>query len=164
MREVAIADALSWRWPMPIALVVARDAGSGLANVMPAGWVTRTATYPPMFAVAINHVNYTNRLVCQSAEFVLCYPARSMQQAVWFCGTRSGRDCDKVSLAGLQLVPGRRLRTPLLEGCYLALECRLAGLMETGDHTLFAGEVVAAWMDESVEPLQSLGEAPPGWP
>jgi flavin reductase (DIM6/NTAB) family NADH-FMN oxidoreductase RutF len=163
MKENAIAEALSPPWPMQLGLIVTRRAADGLVDIMPAGWLTQTSTNPTMFAVAVNHVNYTNQLIRQSGEFTICYPSEGMAQAVWFCGTHSARDADKSAAAGLALAAAKHLQTPLLAHAYAALECRLTGLMETGDHTLFAAEVLTAWASEGVEPLKDLGEPPAGW-
>ena len=38
----------------------------------------------------------------------------------------------------------------LIGGCIVNLECALDGELETGDHTVFAGRVVAAYVDDSL--------------
>jgi flavin reductase len=48
---------------------------------------------------------------------------------------------------------------PLLDGALGWLECRLAAEYETGDHTLFVGEVTAAERGTGGPPLVHIGQA-----
>jgi flavin reductase len=48
---------------------------------------------------------------------------------------------------------------PLLDGALGWLECRLAAEYETGDHTLFVGEVTAAERGTGDPPLVHIGQA-----
>ena len=65
-----------------------------------------------------------------------------------FCGTRSGRSVDKFAETGLTPVKGDHVGAPLIQECVANLECRLAGQLTTGDHTVLAGEIVAAWVHD----------------
>src|SRR5439155_21114765 len=60
---------------------------------------------------------------------------------VWRFGLGSGRDHDK--LAGLA-VRGGVTGSPVLEEAAGWLECRVEAALDTGDRTLYLGEVVAA--------------------
>jgi flavin reductase (DIM6/NTAB) family NADH-FMN oxidoreductase RutF len=81
-----------------------------------------------------------------------------MGPATYYCGTHSGRDGDKIGPSGLKLLPATKIGTPLIEGAVYNLECTLHGELETGDHILFVGEVVAAHLDESAgERLMNFG-------
>lgn len=51
---------------------------------------------------------------------------------------------DQIREASLRLKQARRIRPPPLEGAVANLECNLVAHLETGDHTIFVGEVVAA--------------------
>jgi len=51
------------------------------------------------------------------------------------------------------------VRVPLLRGAVYNLECTLHAAVETGDHVLFVGEVVAAHLDEEAGPrLMNFGD------
>lgn len=156
MREVSIAEAIASQRPEWITLILSRR-GDGRVNIMPAGWVMRVSGDPPMFAVAVHHRQYTNELIREAGEFVLAFPSASMGEMVWFCGTHSGRDTDKVARCGAQLLPAKELVTPLLNGAFVNLECRLHSMPEAGDHTVFIGEVVAAHMSGAQGPLVNFG-------
>jgi flavin reductase (DIM6/NTAB) family NADH-FMN oxidoreductase RutF len=75
-------------------------------------------------------------------EFVLNYPNEEQADAAWVCGTKSGRDGDKLKLAGLKLVDSKAVKVPTIDGVTVAFECKVVDKFETGDHTVFVGEVV----------------------
>ena len=54
----------------------------------------------------------------------------------------SGRDGDKLS--GLEYTTGGSTGSPLFEGCYGFLDCRVVNAMDGGDMTAFLVEAVAA--------------------
>lgn len=64
-----------------------------------------------------------------------------------FCGRRSGEEYDKFTETKLTPSPAKTIKTPIIEECVAHLECRLAQKFTTGDHTIFVGEVVAAYAD-----------------
>ena len=76
-------------------------------------------------------------------EFVVHYPSAEQGAMAWFCGTRSGRDTDKIKEANLSLINSVAVHVPTIEGVTVAFECRVVGQFEIGDHTVFVGEVVA---------------------
>jgi flavin reductase (DIM6/NTAB) family NADH-FMN oxidoreductase RutF len=147
MRQVSVGDALRKKYPEWIDLVVSRGA-DGQANVMPVGWSMIASGSPPMYAVAINARHHTTRLIRETREFVIAAPSASMGAATLYCGTHSGRDGSKIAPSGLQLVPATSVQVPLLDGAVYNLECVLHAEIETGDHVVFVGQVVAAHLDE----------------
>ena len=103
-----------------------------------------TSGQPPMCAISIGLTRYTHELLERVPEFVLALPGEDMEQACVYCGTYSGRDVDKFKETGLTPLPATKVRPPLIAECLANLECRVVGKIRTGDHTIFAGEIVAA--------------------
>ena len=147
MERVAPGEALKRKYPEWIVLVVTRDQ-EGQVDVMPAGWCTVTSGRPLMLAVSIHPHRHTHKLLSEAKEFVIAFPAAGQGPAVLYCGSHSGRDVDKIANTDLDLLPAAEINTPLLKGVVANFECRLVNQMDTGDHTIFAGEVVAAHFDE----------------
>lgn len=156
MSEIEIDVAIGMQRPEWIVLIVTRRA-DGFVDIMPAGWVMRVSGTPPMFAVSVSHKNYTNELIRAAGEFVLAFPAEGMGPAVWFCGSRSGRDVDKVAELHLATAPAIHIETPLLPSAFINFECRLCSITEAGDHTIFAGELLAAHAGDAAGPLVNFG-------
>jgi flavin reductase (DIM6/NTAB) family NADH-FMN oxidoreductase RutF len=148
VRQVSADEALQRKYPEWIVLVVTVDA-QGQVDVMPAGWCMVTSGRPPMLAVSIHPHRHTHKLLNEAGEFVIAFPSAGQGPAVWYCGSHSGRDVDKLANTGLETLPAAEVKTPLLKGAVANFECRLVGQMDTGDHTIFAGEVVATHVEEA---------------
>jgi flavin reductase (DIM6/NTAB) family NADH-FMN oxidoreductase RutF len=91
------------------------------------------------------------------------------------CGTKSGRDMDKIAEAGLTPVDPEVISVPGLREFPLTLECRVIYReeqdvsrlpeeirkqfysVETDDHISYYGEIVAAYMIEDPETAQGPG-------
>jgi len=51
------------------------------------------------------------------------------------------------------------VKPPLIKECVVNLECKLVGQLDTGDHTIFVGQIVASWASEDEKRnLLSIGE------
>jgi flavin reductase (DIM6/NTAB) family NADH-FMN oxidoreductase RutF len=146
MREVPYAEAIRLKYPEQIVLAVTAD-DSGRPDVITLGWAMPTSGVPPMWAISVGHTRYSHELVEKGEEFVLAFPSVEMIEACHLCGTKSGRDTDKIVAAGLRTEPAKIVRPPLLAGCLANFECRLSGKVVSGDHTIFIGEVVASHVD-----------------
>ncbi|GAG42932.1 unnamed protein product, partial [marine sediment metagenome] len=75
-------------------------------------------------------------------------------------GTKSGRDLNKLAAAGVKTQPASVIDSVLLADAVANFECKLVSELETGDHVVFVGQVVAAHANEdrSVRRLYSLGD------
>lgn len=120
----------------------------GRRSICPLGWKMNTSFTPPMMAISVAPTRFTHDLIVKSGEFVLAWPGEELAQATILCGTKSGRDLDKFRESGLTAVTGEHVKAPLVGECIVNLECRLAGRLTTGDHTIFAGEILAVWVSE----------------
>jgi len=149
MKEVSFGEAMKRKYPEWVVLVVTIDR-EGQVDIMPAGWAMVASGTPPMFAIAVGHGRYTHELICQSGEFVIAFPSPGQGDDVLYTGTHSGRDVDKLANTNFQTAPSTRLRTPLLQGCIVNVECLLDTQTLAGDHTIFVGKVLAAHVEEDV--------------
>ena len=79
----------------------------GRANPMTIGWaLLGTVWRRPVLLVLVRPSRFTHHLIEESREFAVCVPKRGeLREALEFCGTRSGRDLDKVAELGLALTP-----------------------------------------------------------
>jgi flavin reductase (DIM6/NTAB) family NADH-FMN oxidoreductase RutF len=149
MREVSFGEAMKRKYPEWVVWIVTLDR-RGQVDIMPAGWAMIVSGKPPMFAVAVGHGRYTHEMIQSGKEFVIAFPSPGMESATLFCGTKSGRDVNKLEHAKLVTVPSKRVQPPLIQGCIVNLECRLASATPAGDHTIFVGEVVASHVEDDV--------------
>lgn len=114
------------------------------ANIITLAWVTPVSIDPPLLAIAVAPARHSHDLISRARQFVVNVPPPRILDAVWYCGTRSGRDGDKFAGAGLTPAPAGTVDTPLVAECFAHIECRLERRVTLGDHTLFVGEAVEA--------------------
>jgi flavin reductase (DIM6/NTAB) family NADH-FMN oxidoreductase RutF len=151
MREVSIGEAFKRKYPEQIVLALSVD-DAGTPDIITLGWAMPTSNQPPMVAISVGHTRYSHELISKGKEYVLAFPGPDLAEACMFCGTNSGRDVDKVKEMKLKTHPAKLIKPPLLGGCVSNFEVRVTGEFDTGDHTIFAGEVVAAHVeDETAE-------------
>ncbi|MCW4019714.1 MAG: flavin reductase family protein [Candidatus Bathyarchaeota archaeon] len=150
MNEVSWSEAIRRKYPEPVVLVVSCDS-EGNPDVMPAGWSMVTSGTPPMLAVSVGHSRYTHRLIEETGEFVLVFPNEEMKGMVEYTGSCSGRDADKFAEYGIETLKSRHVKPPLIKESVACFECRVRGKLVTGDHTVFAGEVLASYVSGNYE-------------
>lgn len=150
-------------------MVVVTATAKGRTNAMPAAWVTPVSLRPPLVAVSIAVTSFTHELIARSNEFVLNVPGTELAKQVTSMGAVSGRDVDKFKQTGLHLAPPKVVSAPLIAECLGHLECAVANRTTVGDHSLFIGEVLAAWAEKDafdqfwrlehreIKPLHHLG-------
>lgn len=112
------------------------------ANIITLAWVSPVSIDPPMVAISVAPPRHSHGLISRGREFAVNVPSPRILDAVWYCGTRSGRDVDKFDGAGLTPAAPRAIDTPLVEECFAHIECRVVKAAAVGDHTLFVGEAV----------------------
>ncbi len=124
----------------PLAAVSSR-AGD-VSNAQIAVAITAASIVPqrPRLIVQIYHTNFTHGLIAESGILAVSFLEASQLPLIWQLGMQSGRDGDK-----LECVSYARGATgsPLIEGCYGYLDCRVVNAMDGGDMTAFLAEVVA---------------------
>ena len=138
----------------------------GKTNTMTIGWGSVGFIWKkPVFTVLVRHSRYTHELLEKSGEFTVSVPFGKMSSELSLCGTKSGRDIDKIAAAGLATIAGQKLGTPVIKGCDLHYECKIvakqefpaetldaginAGCYPNGDyHTMYIGEIVASYLTE----------------
>jgi flavin reductase (DIM6/NTAB) family NADH-FMN oxidoreductase RutF len=123
-------------------MVVTLD-NKGKPNAMGLSWWTFTSLQPPMIAISVGHTRYTHECIEAGKEFVLCFPSKEQAQAAWQCGIKSGRKTDKFAEFGFTTAPPKIVKPPIIERATVAYECKVAGQIECGDHTLYNAKVVA---------------------
>jgi len=143
-------------------LLVSVDA-KGKPNTMTIGWVTIGIMWgKPIFIVMVRPSRYTYGLIEQAEDFTVNVPPAELDEVVAFCGSVSGRDHDKFAEKGLTAVPGRKVKSPVIEQCVIHYECKvvhkndvledklakdiISSFHPEGDfHTIYYGEIVSVY-------------------
>ena len=142
LKDVSWDEAIELGSPYPYVLAVTMDT-KGKANIIGLAWWTFVSWQPAMIVISIGKDRYSHECIEYCREFVLCFPSREQSRGAWLCGKKSGRDIDKFKKTGFTPVSSHKVKPPLIGGSTVTYECRVTGSMETGDHTLYVGTVMA---------------------
>jgi flavin reductase (DIM6/NTAB) family NADH-FMN oxidoreductase RutF len=153
MRQVSFAEAAGTKYPEWVMFVTSVDA-AGKPNTMPAGWCMFVSGSPRLVCTAVGHSRYTHECIAHSKAFVLSWAGAGQARLIEQTGSTSGRDLDKFAEFAVRSRTDGPTGMPLIEGCAAHLECRLHSQLSAGDHTIFVGEVAAAWLPD--EPIAKL--------
>lgn len=144
----------------------------GKVNTMTIGWGTLGIEWgKPIFVVFVRESRYTMEMLQKNPEFTINIPMGDAKEILKVCGTKSGRDTDKIAELGLTLEEGKTVSVPAIKELPLTLECKVryhqaqepAGIpaditehyypknaqFPAGDyHTAYYGEITAAYIVE----------------
>lgn len=145
----------------------------GKVNAMTIGWGTLGIEWSkPIFILFVRESRYTMEMLQKNPEFTINVPLGDVDKNILkVCGTRSGRDMDKIKELGLTLEEGKTVSVPAIKELPLTLECKVRysqpqepngiprditehhypknGAFPKGDyHTAYYGEITAAYIVE----------------
>jgi len=110
------------RLASPGALLV---SGTDKPNVMTIGWGTMGIIWgKPIFTVLVRPSRHTTEFLDKHQEFTVCVPTPEMKKEVLLCGTKSGRELDKIVECGFTMKPGLDVEVPHIEQCPVHYECK----------------------------------------
>ena len=140
-------------------------AGAGKINVMTIGWGTIGIVWSrPVFIVLVRPSRHTHSFLEEHDEFTVCIPTPEMKEKVTLCGTKSGRDVDKIKECGFAMEKGELVNVPFIAQCPIHYECRVLQRNQVlpeeldpevtdeyysnGDyHTVYYGEILGAFKE-----------------
>ena len=142
----------------------------GKVNTMTIGWGFIGVQWAkPVFVALVRESRYTKELLDKNGEFTVNVPLGEIDKNILaVCGTKSGRDMDKIRELGLTLEEGQTVSVPAIRELPLTLECKVIyqqdqdpaaidpevdarfytkGTRNEGDyHTAYYGEITAAYI------------------
>jgi flavin reductase (DIM6/NTAB) family NADH-FMN oxidoreductase RutF len=149
-----------WRTPEKVVLVTSIDE-QGKPQVISVGWNMRVSFDPPMFAIAVGNNRYMYKCINFSKEFVIAVPGTDLANEVIGCGEPGQGEEDRFKKYGLKTNQGDYCKSPLIENCIANFECLVKDSVKSGDHTIFVGKVMSAWVNEKTSPnLLMVGDEP----
>lgn len=96
-------------------------------NTMTIGWGTVGIEWgKPIFIAFVRESRYTRQLLEKNKEFTINIPCGEVDSRILgFCGTKSGRDVDKIAEMRLTLEEPVSISVPGIKELPLTLECRV---------------------------------------
>jgi len=126
--------------------------GSGVyglrANLMAASWITPVSEEPPRVALALDMESYTWKLIKETGEFSINILTEEYLEKLYYVGSRSGRNVDKIKSIGLRVTKGDKINAPIIEDAVSVLECKVFKVIECGDTNLIIADVLKCMVDE----------------
>ncbi|QTL98287.1 flavin reductase family protein [Iocasia frigidifontis] len=143
-------------------------ANENKVNTMTIGWGSLAYIWgKPVLMVMVRKSRYTFQLIENTNEFSVSIPFEGkMKKELTFCGTKSGKDYDKIAECNLELLKGTKTNTPLIAGCQLHYECQICYKQEMAPanlinsfqdswyadndyHTLYFAEIIGSYLDKN---------------
>jgi flavin reductase (DIM6/NTAB) family NADH-FMN oxidoreductase RutF len=119
---------------------------------MSSSWATQVSGVPVLIMAAVDQQHMTYQMVLQSGAFALNIVGTQSKHLEDYFYSAQSRQPDNLALFALET---GRTGTPLLQDAIASLDCRLVSTHMAGDHILFIGEVVEAYVRNTDRPLTS---------
>ena len=132
-------------------------------NPMTIGWATFGVVWgKPVLNVMVRPSRFSYDLIEDNGAFTVNVLGESMADVMTICGTRSGRDTNKLAECNLHLKKSTHISVPYLDEAEIHFECRtvhknnvlevdmnaeiLTGYYPSGDfHTIYSGEILGVF-------------------
>lgn len=147
-REVTLIDRVFDQMVRGVVVITTR-LGDKL-NGMSACWVNRSAEQPFLIMASVWKKNFSHDLIKGSGVFAVHILRSDQVDVARHFGKQSGREVEKFARIQYKIA---KTGSPILADCLAYLDCRVVSATESGDHTIFVGEVLEADFITRGEPL-----------
>ena len=107
--------------------VLLTTKADGKVNTMTIGWGTLGIEWgKPICTVFVRQSRHTKTMLDKNGEFTINVPMEAIDKNILsLCGTKSGRDLDKIAQLGLTLEEPQTISVPGIKELPLTLECKV---------------------------------------
>ncbi len=123
--------------------------GSYGHDVMACEWTHHISYSPGLIAVCINPKDATSANIAETKEFGVSLCASEQNVPSSIAGGYSGKNFDKIGALkelGFKFFNAKKINVLMVEGAAMSAECKLYKKIRLGDHIMFVGEVVEAYL------------------
>ncbi len=129
------------------ALLTANDKNKNSCNPMTVSWGGIGELWGKDTAtVYVRESRYTKTLMDREDYFSLCFFDKTYKNALGFCGSHSGRDCDKVKETGL--TPVYDEKAPYFKEARLVLICRKEACLYLDEKSFIDESIMDKWYSD----------------
>lgn len=125
---------------VPQIIVSVRDK-AGNDNALVVAYGGNCSYDPPMIMVGIVPSRHSYHMIKENGCFVAHLVDASQKKLYECCGSKSGKDGDKLKEYGIKIVDGKKVNAGVIEECPVAIECTVVDSIMTGSHEMFIGKV-----------------------
>ena len=155
MEEVSAKEAFDKFKPESCVFVISVDENSKPSGMI-AGWNMKCSAEPPLFAVSLSKKGNTQKLIRQSREFVVSVPNKELEKDVESFGSTHGNEVDKFNESKIETEKAKFVKSPLLKNATVNFECRLEKEVDSGDHIIFIGAILASYINKDKKVLFNI--------
>ena len=124
----------------PNVVVTVRD-NDGNDNALVVAYCGNCSYDPPMVMVGIVPSRHSYHMIKENGSFVVHLLDKSQTKLYECCGSKSGRDSNKLKDYGINLENGKKVNAGVITECPVAIECTVVDSIMTGSHEMFIGKV-----------------------
>ena len=107
----------------------------------------------PLLVVSIAKHIVSHDLIEQAGEFVLNIASTNQVKVTKQLGFTHGRAMDKFKKFGIRKEKARKVGSPLIQGSFGHLECRVITSLSAANYIVYLAEVVASKIDPKQTPI-----------
>ena len=137
--------------PSPLHIMTSYKS-NGLSNACMQSWTTFTGGKSGYFAIvsAVSKYGHLYRTLHETGEAVINFMSADIYDKCMLTITNNGFETDEITASGLTPVKADKVNAPLIDECFMNLECRFKWekeLVEGDDHVLACLEIVNVHID-----------------
>lgn len=155
MEKVTIKESFEKYKPENCVFVISVDK-NGKPSGMIAGWNMKCSMEPPLFAVSLSKKGNTHKLIQQSKEFVIAIPNKELEKSLLLFGSTHGNEIDKFAESKIETAKAEFVKSPLIKNATINFECELFKEVDSGDHIIFIGKIVASYIKKDKKVLLTM--------
>ncbi|MEM0480883.1 MAG: flavin reductase family protein [Candidatus Aenigmatarchaeota archaeon] len=134
-----------WKIMHPRNVVIVGSGQYGKdANFMACGWNTPIAEDVPSCGIVVDKKTYTFELIEKYKEFSINILPFEKIDLIFFLGSVSGREVNKIEKANLKVKKGEKTNVPIIEDCLAFAECKVINYVDVGEVRFYIGKVLNA--------------------
>jgi len=133
----------------PNVVVTVRDK-EGNDNALVVAYAGNCSYDPPMIMMGIVPSRYSYHMIKENGSFVLHLLDKSQTKLFECCGSKSGRDSNKLKDYGVVVTDALKVNAGVINECPVAIECTVVDSIMTGSHEMFIGKVEYVHADKEV--------------
>lgn len=106
-------------------ILASGDFGKNQFNIMTIGWGSfGTMWSTPFVMVAVRPQRHTYKFMQECDSFTVSAFPEKYKKALSLCGSKSGKDTDKIKAAGFTPIASSKVKSPGIDEAELIIECR----------------------------------------
>ena len=130
-------------------ILVSTISKDDIENVAPFAMFMNCSTKPDnMVAIAISPKTDTYANIKETKQFIIGIPKENMLDKLYKAGEKVDKSINEFEFTNLTSYNSKELKCKRIEECIVNIDCIFEGEMETGNHHIIVGKVVACDIDQ----------------